>query len=246
MTPEKTVQTIDPILGRIGALHYFDPGVLAQAKEAGLDGFRMYFLGRGGVLGDVEPPVVLAAFGYFNPKLMTKMWNTAKDRMPPREASRRYLGWAAELGRDHFAELDGLADFNQAAAALIDAVDPAGLPLYAGMAAEPIPDDAPAAALLHAIVLRELRGSVHLAAIVTSGLDPVVAHAIRRPDEGPGFGWEQLPEVTEADRALLADVDERTDAIMAAHYGRLSAEQRQALVDGTLAMAAKVDAAADD
>ena len=42
--------------GDIGSAFYFHPDTLAMAKGHGLDGFRMYFLGRGGVLGDVVTP----------------------------------------------------------------------------------------------------------------------------------------------------------------------------------------------
>ena len=41
-------------LGQIGQAYYFHPDTLARGKELGLDGFRWYMLGRGGVLGDVE------------------------------------------------------------------------------------------------------------------------------------------------------------------------------------------------
>lgn len=57
MTPVDTMRATDAI-GTIGAAFYFHPDTLARGKAAGLDGFRFYILGRGGVLGDVEPAVV--------------------------------------------------------------------------------------------------------------------------------------------------------------------------------------------
>lgn len=238
MTPEETVAAVDPSLSFVGAIHYFDAGVVARSKEAGLDGFRMYVLGRGGVLGDVESSVVWSAFGYFHPAVVKKMWDTASERMSPRDASRNYLDWAEELGREKFAGVEGLDAFNEAAAALIAAVNPAALALFAGYSAEQPPADAAGAAMFNAIVLRELRGSVHLAAIVSHGLDPVVAHAIRRPNDGKMFGWDELPVPTDADRALLVEIDATTDARMAEHYQRLSVEQREALAAGTAALVA--------
>ncbi len=242
MTPEETVAAVDPSLSFVGAMHYFDAGVVAKSKEAGLDGFRMYFLGRGGVLGDVEAAVVWSAFGYFNPTLVKKMWDSASERMSPRDASRNYLDWAEDLGREKFAGAEGLAPFNDAAAALFASVNPAALALFAGYSAEEPPADELGAATFNAIVLRELRGSVHLAAIVAHGLDPVVAHAIRRPNDGKMFGWDELPEPTDEDRALLVKVDETTDARMAQHYAGLTEDQRQALADGTAALVAAVSA----
>jgi hypothetical protein len=63
MTPQELVQESAPAIGAAGASFYFDSDTLARGKELGLDGFRFYFLGRGGVLGDVEPAVV-ESFGW--------------------------------------------------------------------------------------------------------------------------------------------------------------------------------------
>ena len=78
MDPRETIAAISPKTGDIGFGVLLPPDTVAKAKSLGLDGFRMYFLGRGGVLGDVEPAVVSSAFGYFEPGLLAHMWNTAK------------------------------------------------------------------------------------------------------------------------------------------------------------------------
>ena len=75
-------------IGSIGAAFYFHPDTVAKGKEVGLDGFRFYVLGRGGVLGDVEPDVVHAAFGYFHTGLIDKIWISAKEIVAPRDAAR--------------------------------------------------------------------------------------------------------------------------------------------------------------
>lgn len=240
MTPEEAATHIDPVLNGVGAVHYFDAGVIAKAKAAGLDGFRMYFLGRGGVLGDVESSVVASAFGYFNPTLVKKMWDSAAARMAPRDASRNYLDWAEDVGRERFAGVEGLDAFNEASAVLIGSASPAALSLFAGYAAEIPPADAEGAAMFNAIVLRELRGCVHLVAIVAHGMDPVLAHAIRRPEDAAGFGWDELPSPTDADRETLSSIDAMTDKLMAGHYGALSAEQIDALAAGADALAASL------
>jgi hypothetical protein len=48
---------------------------------------QWYFVGRGGVLGDVEAPVVQSAFGYFAPAVVAKMWNGAREKIAPRDAA---------------------------------------------------------------------------------------------------------------------------------------------------------------
>ena len=107
MDPREIILAIAPKTGDIGSSFYFHPDTVAQGKELGLDGFRIYFLGRGGVLGDVEPAVVSSAFGYFEPSLLAHMWNTAKAIMPPRDAARAYMAANHDLGRRKLADVDG-------------------------------------------------------------------------------------------------------------------------------------------
>ena len=221
-----------------GAPWYFAPETLATGKEHGLDGFRFYFLGRGGVLGDVESPVVASAFGYFNPALVEKLWSTAKERMAPRDAARLYLSCAHAFGREKYAAVDGLDEFCAAAEQVNDAVDPAGLALYAGIAAEPLPDDVPARAQQLCAVLREARASTHLLAIVASGLAPRMAHAIKRPTEGKAFGWEDTPEPTADERARWDRAEELTDTLLEPAFGVLDSAGQEALLRGLAGMQA--------
>lgn len=236
MTPLELVRSTSPPINGAGAAFYFDPATLARGKELGLDGFRFYFLGRGGVLGDVEPAVVASAFGYFAPGVIEAIWGSAKERMTPREAAREYLRCAEDFGRSRLSDLDGLDAFSDAAEAVASAVDVSALALFAGVAAEPLPDDAPARAYRNVVALRELRGSVHLLAIVASGLHPATAHAIRRPDDVATFGWDPAPQVTDEDRAKLDAADELTDALLVPWYGILTDEQAAALDAGTSAI----------
>ncbi len=228
-------------LGSIGAAFYFHPDTVASGKAAGLDGFRFYVLGRGGVLGDVEPGVVHAAFGYFHTGLIDKIWNSAKERVAPREAARLYHAAAHALGRAKFAGIEGLDGFVEAATSIIAAVEGASLPLFAGVRAEPVPDDAPAAAMHQAMVLRELRGSVHLLALTACGVPTPVAHAIKRPGDVAMFGYDEAPEVTDDDRANWHRAEELTDELLMPAYTALSEAQAHALVNGTGAMAHALD-----
>lgn len=237
MTPVEIMRATDAI-GTVGAAFYFHPDTLARGKAAGLDGFRFYILGRGGVLGDVEPAVVHGAFGYFHPGLIAKMWTTAAEKVAPREAARLYHQCAHELGRSALADVDGLDGFIDAAAQIIDSVEGASLPLFTAMRAEPVPEDAPAAAMHQAMVLRELRGSVHLLALVAQGLDSATAHAIKRPDDVTVFGYETAPDVTDADRATWQRAEDMTDELLTPAYASLSDAQADALVAGTAAIAA--------
>jgi hypothetical protein len=236
MDPREVMAATKLKTAGIGSAFYFHPDTVERAKELGLDGFRMYFLGRGGVLGDVESGVVHSAFGYFHPALLGKMWNSAKERMDPRQAAREYIACNQSLGRAKFADIEGLAAYVDAASTVIAGVDGGALALFAGVRAEPVPDDAPAAAIHQAMVLREMRGSAHLAAVAAVGLSTPVAHAIKRPDDVAMFGYEVRPVVTDADRAALDRAEVITDDILESAFALLSAEQAAALVAGTDAM----------
>ena len=129
--------------------------------------------------------------------------------------------------------LDGLDPFCQAAGVVNDAANPAGLALDAGVAAEPLPEDVEGRAMQLVTVLRELRGSAHLVAVLASGLAPNVAHYLRRPDDYGTFGWlEGPPELTDEDRAKLAAADALTDALVRPAYTAVDEAGGEALVAG--------------
>jgi hypothetical protein len=237
------VSTASQIIGDLGAVHYFIPETLAVGRQHGLDGFRFYFFGRGGALGDVEPAVVGSAFGYFHPGLVTKIWNTARERadVGPREAGRLHLQCAADVGRREFGDIEGLDAFCAAAEKVVAAGERAGLALFTAVAAEPLPTDAPGRAMHLVTVLREFRGSAHIVAVVAVGLDPKVAHGVRRPDFWGFFGYDEadLPADTPAIRALMAESDAMTDRLVTPAYSVLDAIERQAFLDGLQAMKAR-------
>jgi hypothetical protein len=236
VNPRTVISEIAAATGDIGAAFYFHPDTLARGKELGLDGFRFYFLGRGGVLGDVAPQVVSAAFGYFNPELVEKLWTTAKEKVAPKTAAQEYLACNAALGRQWFSDVPGLDAYNEAAEAVINAVDPSGLSLFAGIVAEPVPADAPARAVHNAVLLRELRGSAHLIAVRAVGLESHVAHAIKRPGDMATFGWGDDVVVTDEDRARLDRAEEITNDILVSAFSVLSDAQAAALIAGTSAL----------
>ncbi len=236
------VRTVSPVVRKLGAAWYFTPETMQVGAELGLDGFRFYFLGRGGVLGDVEWPVVHAAFGYFEPSLLEKMWTSGSARARPRDAARAHLRACAEHGRRHLSDVDGLGAFCEAAEAVVREArrDPAGLSLFAGVASEPLPDDLPGRAMVVTAVLRELRGSAHLLAVAASGLPTPVAHRISRPDDMALFGWGpgSVPEPTAADRAAHRAAEELTDQMVGRFYAVVGGDAGATLVDVSARMLA--------
>jgi hypothetical protein len=240
MTPQELVAAACPRIGKIGPTFYFAPETAAQGEKLGLDVFEFYFLGRGGVLGDVEARVVTSAFGYFKPQLVEAMWNTGRAKISPRDAGRAFLECCREWGRARFSHLEGLEAFCEAAGAVNAAADPIGLTLYAGISAEPLEDDLPGRAMQLVTVLRELRGSAHLLAVLACDVRPVVAHYVRRPDFFGIFGWsdEDVPVVTAEDHAALDAADELTDHLVLPAYSVVDDAGAEALLSGLVAMEA--------
>lgn len=239
MTARDTIQAIAEPTNGLGAYFYFHPSTIERGKELGLDGFRLYVLGRGGALGDVSSSVVRSAFGYFDQALVDKMWNSAKERVAPQVAAQAYWDECGARGRDALGEIDPdlLTAYADAADAVVAAQPRGGLPLFAATADLTCADDPPARAMQKAATLRELRGNAHLCAVLAAGLSEAQAHCHKRPDMIQGFGYAEPP-------VMPADIDERlaaaeaaTDRALEPAFSTLSDEQSAALVAGTTAMA---------
>ncbi len=241
MNPRDVMQAVCAPTGKIGAAFYFAPETLAHGKSLGIDGFRFYIVGRGGVLGNVEAAVVHSAFGYFHPAMIAKLWDSGIKTIAPRDCAREYIGQAHGFGRRLFADVEGLDGYVDAATALVNAPEAISQSLFAAVRAEPVPADASAAAMHQAMVLREMRGSIHLLAIAAVGLHSSVAHAIKRPDDVAAFGYgDAVPTVTDADRVAWQRAEDMTDELMMQSFASLTEAQSDALVAGTEAMAAKL------
>lgn len=233
-TTDELMAHVCPKINDLGWAHYFTAETMARGRELGLDGLRFYFLGRGGVLGDVEAGAVHAAFGYFEPGLVDAMWTSAKATLDPRSAGRAYVACAAEHGRLKLAGLDGLEAYCSAASAVDAAADPTGLALYAAARCEPFVEDAPGRAMQLTALLRELRGSAHLLAVRAVGLSPLAAHTVKRPGDLAMFGWNDAdaPEITDELVELRADAEALTDHLLRPAFGVLDQPQRDALIAG--------------
>ncbi|CAB4886572.1 unannotated protein [freshwater metagenome] len=232
MTNDELMASACPLVRDLGWAFYFAPATLARGAELGLDPLQFYVMGRGGVLGDVEPSVVAAAFGYFNPATIAAGWTAGCAVLAPRVAGREYMQCAAQHGRATLAGVRGLDAFVAAADAINNAADPTGLALYAAVSAEPLADDTPARAMQLLAVLREFRGSAHLVALRAVGIDSKTAHFVKRPGDAAMFGWSDAdaPEITAATHAQMDQAEAITDNIVAPAYGVLDESARELFV----------------
>ncbi len=234
MTTDELMAHACPIIRDIGWAHYFAPEAESAAAGLGIDIFTLYALGRGGVLGDVEPIVIASAFGYFNPEVVDALWTEGRKHIAPREAARVYLDCAAEVGRRRLAGIKGLEAMVAAADAVNDAADPVGLSLYAGYRGELLVDDVPGRAMQIVTVLRELRGSAHLLALRACGVDARTAHTIKRPNDLAMFGWpvDDVPKISDEQRAAVDAAEVLTDDLVRPAYAVLDDAGAAALVQG--------------
>ena len=223
------VEQTYPLINKVGGAYYFTPETLIYGKSLGLNGLQFYFGGRGGVLGDVEEPVVTSAFAYFAPAMVKKFWDSATAVMPPREIAREHFKCAHEFGRNLIGTVEGLVEFNEIATKVRSTIDPAGLALYAGLAGEPMPADPQAAAYQHIMVLREFRGSAHIVAIVSTGIDIHAADVISSPEHSKvhGFADGELPNPTAEDRECMKRADSLTNELTAKAYAVLTPIERE-------------------
>lgn len=244
MTNEELVARACPLINDSGWAYYFTPETIARGTELGLKGPQFYFIGRGGLLGDCDASVVAAAFGYFNPDVIRRAWESSCTMITPREAGLAHWLCSAETGRAKLAGVPNLAAFVEAADAVNNAADPEGLALYAAFKSAPLVDDLPGRAMQLVSILREFRGSAHLIAIRASGLTGKQAHFIKRPNDVAMFGWtpEDAPHIDDSTRAALDAAERLTDAIVMPAYAVLNDAQRTALVDGAQAVHAALSA----
>lgn len=240
MHTEALVNNASPIIGQLGGTYFFTASTLARGKELGLDGMRFYYLGRGAPLGDVEWPVVVSAFGFFAPKLVDKFWNSARTIVSAKEVAPIYRECAAVFGRENYGSVTGLAEFCDAAELIVNSAEPAGLPLFASQLSLPLADDLPGRAAQLATILREHRGSAHVAAVVAVGLEPRISAALGPETSWKFHGWtlEDGPEPSDIDRHRRIEAEELTNRIVNKAFAVLTEPEGQALLTGLRGMQA--------
>jgi hypothetical protein len=237
ITAEQTAHETREAVLRVPGRFMTDPATYARAAGLGFEGSDFYIAGRAGVLGDVPASVATAALVFFAPDVVEPAWERSAGVMPREQAAREW----ADCLHANARELDsGQVDWNTLATLLgrVVAYAPvAGAPLFAAWRELPEPDDAPALALHRLNALRELRGALHGAAVLTVGLAPAEAILVRTPKMLPVFGWTDGPSDPAPFNERWALAEARTDRMVGRHLRVLDDDERGALVEmlGTLA-----------
>ncbi|MDQ1379733.1 MAG: hypothetical protein QOJ71_452 [Actinomycetota bacterium] len=231
MTPEQAAHELREAVVRIPGGFMTDAATYARGGKLGFEGLDFYLAGRAGVLGDVHADVVVAALVFFAPQVVHEAWARSAAVMARGDAARE---WAAVGHAWAIAHLPDEVDWQTVAALLgrvVHSAPVAGAPLFAGWRALDEPDVVKALALHRLNALRELRGALHGAAVLTVGLTPVEAVVVRTPSMLHAFGWsEPYPEPKPLhDRWGLAEA--RTDRMFGRSLAVLDDEERAELVE---------------
>jgi helix-turn-helix protein len=140
------------------------------AKPFGMPAGGLYFRGRGGALGAVSASVATSAIGIFPSWVIELTWRDSAA-LPTHVAVGAYVRACEQWGHNHLTHVAGLARLAELAERVVDRADTSALPLFAAWRARPRPEDVPARAAFALMLLRELRGGLHFAALHSAGLD---------------------------------------------------------------------------
>ncbi|HEX7131304.1 MAG TPA: hypothetical protein VF228_01940 [Iamia sp.] len=237
MTPEATATATAGVVGDLPSRFMLDMATYVAAAEEGFQGMDFYAAGRGGALGDVPSAVVTAAFVFFEPGLVEESWTRSGDVMPRQAAADRWAAASARWAEAHLTDADeaDLSRLAELVGRMNAAASPAAAPCFGAWRAQPEPEaDRPAALALHRLmVLRELRGGLHGAAVIAHGLSPHAALTIRTPGMLPVFGWDG-PDPTADDphvHSAWNEAEVATDRALAPAYEALDESERVELRD---------------
>ncbi|HUZ40451.1 MAG TPA: hypothetical protein VMU68_03545 [Acidimicrobiales bacterium] len=224
----------------LGMSFYFDPLTGARAKENGLNIYEYYGVGRGGTLGNVDTEVIIEAFTFFHPRVIERLWTSPQQRVDPVAVAADYVRSAYEFADRTFGAVDVqvLSDFAAAAHKVAAAVESGRHHLVDGYKQYKVPDNPLHAAYLGCILMRELRGCMHIDAVDEVGLSAVEACYLQDPMIFTLHGYveDETPSVTPETAAKKVRAEELTSAKMAECFDVLSDDERRHFADGSLAM----------
>ncbi len=212
-----TVQATSVPIHDIGSAIYLSPDVFEWASGWGWSNpIAFYFAGRGGMLGEATPDVVMSAMGWFCPTVAEAMYSEGVGVAGARVAAERMAEAHARWGDKHYAAVDGLVDAVAVSEELVDGLEGSAIPLFVGWRAAPKSETPAGRAAQLMQMLREWRGGLHLVATTAVGLSPLEA-ILTNEGEGQAkfFGWSApFPDVTPI-RAKHDEAEAMTDRLCA-------------------------------
>ncbi len=186
--------------------------------------FDGYAWGRAASLGaDVNPTVIVSAFGVFSPGLLIPVIEQART-LSSRDAILDARTIGASAGLEQATKAIAVETINRAADHLLAAmhsVEPGPRPLFGALQGLPVADSPYARLWRAAELFREHRGDSHLAACATFDLDMVemnvlterwLQYPVGEYSSTRGFSAEQVHEACESlrSRGWMDEADELT------------------------------------
>ncbi len=217
-------------VGKIGGGFFLSSQAKAAGKDLGLRGWPTYFVGRCGVLGDIEADVVAAVCGFYPIDFVRRAWSEGRE-VDLTLAVEVYLQACGNWGRQHLADFPDNERLAELSLRVVEEASPIGSPLFAGWRTMPLPDDAAARVAQLMTTLRELRGGLHLVAILASGISPyeAVVTGPGGPANAEFFGWK-LEELTEERREFAAiaraEAERLTNRLVGASWDALGIAEK--------------------
>jgi hypothetical protein len=207
-------------ISRLGGAFTVDPAMHAACVAAGYPDWALGVAGRAAPLGDVPPAVVAAALVFFPADHVTRACEATRAVSPPPRLLKTFLGACHAWGRAHLAGVEALAVVCPLLERVVASADAAGVPLFAGWRAAPLPEDLPARAaqLLH--LLREHRTGLHALVVLAADLSPLEAILAAPHGEAAAavFGWTPPYPPIDGVRDRWQAAEERTDALVGRAY----------------------------
>lgn len=202
---------IRPVVQVLGGKFMTSPELAAVEAEAGLPPRSLYLRGRSAVLGDVPPKVAAELFGIFPHWLFEFALPPAMAALDASASVRAYTESSARWSRVNLSAVSEPGRLAELLFRVADAADASGLALFAGWqnAERPAGDVERLGFAL--MLVRELRGGLHFAALRAVGL--TVPEAVIADPEG---GRERLLRTAwpaEAADELVAAAERKPDLL---------------------------------
>lgn len=256
------------LIETVHAVTYFAPSCRDAHSQLGFKGFWMgYFATRAAPMGAVGPAVVTAAFGGFEPAMVTRAIPDAWELVSPDDATSGRASAAAAALREVLpgceetaSELLGVLD------KAIEVCEPCGRTLFAANK-DVVPFDDPVEDLWQMCTsLREHRGDGHLAVLTAEGVGGAECHllATAARSEDPEMlrnvrGWGEADwadavvtlraaglldnrthRLTERGAKLHSHLESRTDELASPPYAAVGESGREHLREGLIPIASAV------
>jgi len=246
MNPIDCTRAVQQPVNKLGSGFMVDGATFARAPEIGLEpGLGFYMIGRFGALGRAHHDVIAASAAFFAPATVAALWDDAVRKADPARAATLFMDCADRWGRANLAGVEGLDRLNGLAGKVVEAASPVAAALFGGLRALPRSSDAAGLLTQLSFLLRELRMSRHVVAVLAEGLTPLESILSGGGGEANAkmFGWQPpFPDVA-ALHDRRADAEKLTSKVHAADFAVLTDDARDELAAGYAAAFAAVSPA---